>query len=129
MRVRSTVVYLNLIIILDTQNFNTNMKYKIGDKVRVREDLIAEKQYGKDFFVSEMNPFKGQIVTIKIVKDGGYVIEEDSGEWYWTEGMLSGKVSQDFSPEELVSQSTLSKEESSYDIITVKTNKVKLLLL
>ena len=105
------------------------MKYKVGDKVRVREDLIAEKQYGKDFFVSEMNPFKGQIVTIKIVKDGGYVIEEDSGEWYWTEGMFSGKVSQDFSPEELVSQSTLSKEESSYDIITVKTNKVKLLLL
>ena len=129
MRVRLTIVYLNLIIILDTQNFNTNMKYKIGDKVRVREDLIAEKQYGKDFFVSEMNPFKGQIVTIKIVKDGGYVIEEDSGEWYWTEGMFSGKVSQDFSPEELVSQSTLSKEESSYDIITVKTNKVKLLLL
>ena len=64
------------------------MKYKVGDKVRVREDLIAEKQYGKDFFVSEMNPFKGQIVTIKIVKDGGYVIEEDSGEWYWTEEMF-----------------------------------------
>ena len=105
------------------------MKYKVGDKVRVREDLIAEKQYGKDFFVSEMNPFKGQIVTIKIVKDGGYVTEEDSGEWYWTEGMLSGKVSQDFSSEESVLQNRLPKEESSFDIITIKTTKVKLLLL
>ena len=105
------------------------MKYKVGDKVRVREDLIAEKQYGKDFFVSEMNPFKGQIVTIKIVKDGGYVIEEDSGEWYCTEGMLSGKVSQDFSSEESVLQNRLPKEESSFDIITIKTTKVKLLLL
>ena len=105
------------------------MKYKIGDKVRVREDLIAEKQYGKDFFVSEMNPFKGQIVTIKIVKDGGYVIEEDSGEWYWTEGMLSGKVSQDFIPKESILQSTIPEGESSSDIITVKTSKIKLLLL
>lgn len=172
------------------------MKYKIGDKVRVREDLVAEKQYGKDFFVSQMIPFKGQIVTIKTVKEGRYTIEEDCGDWYWTERMFlpinkynvgdkvlvrkdlieyekyggqsfvpsmnnfqgkivtiydvadngyrikedfqnwrwtdemfSGKISEDFSSEEFNSQSILSKEENSSDIITVKTNKVKLLLL
>ena len=40
--------------------------------------------------------------------------------------MFSGKVSQDFTPEESVSQNTLPKEESSSDIITVKTTKLKL---
>ena len=43
--------------------------------------------------------------------------------------MFSGKVSEDFSPEESVSQNTFPKEESSSDIITIKTTKVKLLLL
>ena len=195
-RVRSTIVYLNLIIILDTQNFNTNMKYKVGDKVRVREDLIAEKQYGKDFFVSEMNPFKGQIVTIKKIRENKYVIEEDHEDWHWTEEMFlpvvkykigdkviiredlkegklygyysvnedmfslrgkivticdigynfyilkedihkwcwtdkmfSGKVSEDFSSEESDSQNIIPEGENSSDIITVKTNKIKLLLL
>lgn len=105
------------------------MKYKIGDKVRVREDLTAEKQYGKDSFVSQMIPFKGQIVTIKTVNESKYTIEEDCGDWYWTDEMFSEKVSEDFSSEESDSQSTISKEESSSDIITVKPIKAKLLLL
>ena len=41
--------------------------------------------------------------------------------------MFSEKVSQDFSSEEPVLQNTFPKEESSSDIITVKTTKVKLL--
>ena len=40
--------------------------------------------------------------------------------------MFSGKVSEDFIPKEPISQSTLPKEESSSDIITVKTTKLKL---
>ena len=105
------------------------MKYKIGDKVRVREDLIEFEHYKEVLFVPYMSSFKGKIVTIYNTTDIGYKIKEDSKRYYWTDEMFSGKVSQDFSPEELVSQSTLSKEESSYDIITVKTTKVKLLLL
>ena len=70
------------------------MKYKIGDKVRVREDLVAEKQYGKEVFVSQMISFKGQIVTIKTVKDSRYIIEEDCGDWYWTNGMFIPTVTQ-----------------------------------
>ena len=105
------------------------MKYKIGDKVRVREDLIEFEHYKEVLFVPYMSSFEGKIVTIYNTTDIGYKIKEDSKRYYWTDEMFSGKVSQDFSPEELVSQSTLSKEESSYDIITVKTTKVKLLLL
>ena len=64
------------------------MKYKVGDKVRVREDLIAEELYGKDVFVSEMTSFKGQTVTIKKIQDNKYLIEEDLEDWYWTEEMF-----------------------------------------
>ena len=41
------------------------MKYKVGDKVRVREDLVVDQWYGDDIFVSGMDSYKGQVVTIK----------------------------------------------------------------
>lgn len=105
------------------------MKYKVGDKVKIREDLEDGKEYGKDFFVSEMNFLKGKTVIISDIEYDFYKLKEDSGKWNWTDEMFSGKISEDFSPEESDSQSTIPKEESSSNIITVKTNKVKLLLL
>ena len=181
----------------NTQNFNINMKYKVGDKVRVREDLVVNQWYGDDIFTSEMASFKGQIVTIKKIRENKYVIEEDhedwhwteemflpvtkynigdkvlvredleegklygyysvnedmfplrgkivticdigynfyilkedSGRWSWTNEMFSGKVSEDFSSEESDSQNIILEGENSSDIIfTIKTNKIKLLLL
>lgn len=105
------------------------MKYKVGDKVLVREDLIEFEQYKYISFVPSMNPFKGKIVTIYNVTDRYYIIEEDSKRYHWTDDMFSEKVSQDFSFEEPVSQNRPPEEKSSYDIITIKTTKVKLLLL
>lgn len=105
------------------------MKYKVGDKVRVREDLIEFEHYKEVLFVPYMSSFKGKIVTIYNTTDIGYKIKEDSKRYYWTDEMFSGKVSQDFSPKEPVSQNIFPKEESSSDIITIKTTKVKLLLL
>ena len=105
------------------------MKYKIGDKVRVREDLVVGQWYGEDTFASAMAPFKGKIVTISNIESCFYRLKEDSDRWSWTKEMFSGKVSEDFSSEESVLQNRLPKEESSFDIITIKTNKIKLLLL
>ena len=106
------------------------MKYKVGDKVRVREDLEVGEWYGKEVFVSKMTLLKGKEVTISYIDSYGYYrVKEDSENLRWTDEMFSGKVSEDFSPEEFNSQSILFKEENSSDIITVKTNKVKLLLL
>ena len=102
------------------------MKYKVGDKVRVREDLEADKEYGKDLFVSEMSFLKGKTVIISDIKYGFYKIIEDSGKWNWTDEMFSEKVSEDFDSEKSISQNTLPKEENSSDIITVKTTKLKL---
>ena len=73
-----------------------------------------------------VNFLKGKTVTIINVVGYKYKIKEDSGKWTWTSEMFSGKVSQDFIPKEPVSQNRLPEEESSPDIITVKTTKLKL---
>lgn len=73
------------------------MKHKIGDKVRVRDDLELDKWYSmsnhkfSDFVNSEMIMFKGKEVTISDDNFCGmYRIKEDNGEWHWTDEMFSG---------------------------------------
>lgn len=48
------------------------MKYKVGDKVKVRSDLKCEEYYGGITFSFEMNKFKGMEITIARVNYGGY---------------------------------------------------------
>lgn len=48
------------------------MKYKVGDKVKVRSDLKCEEYYDGVPFTSEMNRFKGMEFTIARVNYGGY---------------------------------------------------------
>lgn len=48
------------------------MKYKVGDKVKVRSDLKCEEYYDGVPFSSEMNGFKGMEFTIARVNYGGY---------------------------------------------------------
>ena len=57
------------------------MKYKVGDKVRVRRDLQIRTHYGALMFVSGMNDYKGSVVTISKVYSTYYCIEEDIGTW------------------------------------------------
>lgn len=47
------------------------MKYRAGDKVKVRSDLKCEEYYGGVPFTSEMNRFKGMEFTIARVNNGG----------------------------------------------------------
>lgn len=62
------------------------MKYKVGDKVKVRSDLRVEKSYGGHTFVHDMSKFMGKIVTIERVWEQSYRIEEDA--YWWTDEML-----------------------------------------
>lgn len=105
------------------------IKYKIGDKVIVREDLEEGKLYGYYSVNEDMFPLRGKIVTIYDIGYNFYILKEDIHKWCWTDEMFSGKVSENFSSKESDLQSTLSKKENSSDIITVKTTKIKLLLL
>ncbi len=67
------------------------MKFKVGDRVKVRKDLVNGKVYGKDIFINKMEKYKGKIVTIKAIFTNFYEIEEDRGAWYWTDEMFENK--------------------------------------
>ena len=66
------------------------MKFKVGDKVRVKKNLIVNEIYNGFLFVSRMEKQKGEIVTItKVYSDtNSYMIMEDLGRYVWTEEML-----------------------------------------
>ena len=52
-------------------------KFKIGDKVRLRDDLKVGEEYGEVSFSSSMNKLKGKELTIEGMSlKGNYEIEE-----------------------------------------------------
>lgn len=66
------------------------MRYKAGDKVRVREDLSKEKCYEGCCVDSAMEQFAGEMVTIyhEYERINRYKIEEDNMRWCWTDEMF-----------------------------------------
>lgn len=83
------------------------MKYKVGDRVRVRSDLKVGKGYGAHTFAYDMFKFEGKIVTIESVWEQGYRIEEDT--YWWTDEMF--EPVEEMSAEEAISlQSKICRE-------------------
>lgn len=69
------------------------MKYKVGDKVKIREDLKSGKNYGKVYCNDSMPDMAGKIVTIQGIYDTRekiYNIEEMG--YRWSEKMFEGKA-------------------------------------
>lgn len=65
------------------------MKYKVGDKVRVRKDLVVDKRYGIDVFTEGMKKYSGKTMTVvNIISTGKYEFKEDNKTWSWTDEML-----------------------------------------
>lgn len=74
------------------------MKYKVGDKVRVRSDLKACEQYGANIATNSMERLAGKIVTISRVGYAHYLVEGMN--YNWTDEML--EPVEEMSAEELV---------------------------
>ena len=62
------------------------MKYKVGDKVKVRSDLKACEQYGANIATNSMERLAGKIVTISRVGYAHYLVEGMN--YNWTDEML-----------------------------------------
>ncbi len=71
------------------------MKYKVGDKVRVRSWESMEKEFGLDEFgyismkygfTDDMEKLCGEILTIECVMDSYYYTK--GAKWQWTDDML-----------------------------------------
>lgn len=72
-------------------------KYKVGDKVKIKDDLEVSADYECCIVVSYMLPFRGQTVTISgIDYYGCYRIEEDKKRWAWTDEMFEGLAPETF---------------------------------
>jgi len=70
------------------------MKFKVGDKVRVRQWKAIERE-SKNIEIELIFPEKkrkycGQVVTIKGIIYDSYLIEEDGGEFVWEDWMFEG---------------------------------------
>lgn len=78
------------------------MKYKVGDRVRVRNDLKDGEIYGCYDFSEGMEKHKGKNVTISFAEDGCYDIEEDGGKYTWTDKMFEGLVEDELTAEEAI---------------------------
>ena len=81
-----------------TEKERHEMKYKVGDKVRVRSDLKNTVLYGGLYAVDEM--LKKKIVTITSVHDDYYKVVEDN--YKWTDKMLEGLAEDELTAEEAI---------------------------
>lgn len=77
------------------------MKYQVGNKVKVRNDLTCYREYGCRIVIKEMCAMKGKTVTIKEALDYHYLIEEDKGYWMWTDEMFE-PVDRELTAEEAI---------------------------
>lgn len=64
------------------------MKYKVGDKVRIRQDLVDDKFYGTWMFSPDMREYIGRVATVAIVCANKSYILAEFGWWHWTDKML-----------------------------------------
>ena len=107
------------------------MKYKIGDKVRVRDDLEKDIFYGEHRFEEEQEEFKGKSAIINNVNKASnyYDLDIDYEEFYWTDEMLEpvaeNNANSDENTDEVSTNSVESKQFTKEDfkfgdIVTVR---------
>nr|DAO33696.1 MAG TPA: Mind bomb SH3 repeat domain [Caudoviricetes sp.] len=61
-------------------------KFKVGDKVRVREGLVVDKFYGDMYCYPLMDKIGGEILTVDSVQNIYYGVKEN--DCYWSDEML-----------------------------------------
>lgn len=67
------------------------MKYKVGDKVRVKKDLSTQEHYDLVYCDRAMAEMAGKVVTIVSISNTGLcVIKDDSQKYLWDVKMFEG---------------------------------------
>ena len=88
------------------------MKYKVGDKVKVRSDLKIFDKYGKYVVIKEMQKFFGKVVTIADCLWDSCRILEDNRNNGWTDEMFEEEMENKMDNINItINMENLSKEE------------------
>lgn len=64
------------------------MKYKVGDKIRVRKKLIPKTKYGDVYFAINMREYEGEEAIVKEVGAIAYHLDIDGGMYWWSDEMF-----------------------------------------
>ena len=64
------------------------MKFKVGDKVKVKNGLVGGSSYDEVYFTYGMARLGGKIFTVEQASVGGYYYLNDGCGYCWTESML-----------------------------------------
>lgn len=81
------------------------MRYKVGDRVVIRSDIVESERYYSDdgeesnSVTESMAEMAGQVMTIKRIYDGQYILEEDEWGWRWVDGMFEGYAKEEQEPD------------------------------
>ena len=69
------------------------MKFKVGDKVKIKEDLSFGR-FGVAYFNEPMKRYRGKETKITYIDsyDSTYHLGIDNGKWWWSEDMLEPLV-------------------------------------
>lgn len=104
------------------------MKYKVGDKVRVKslDWYNANKNKGgfikgnEETFVDEMSKLCGEIVTIEYIRNSKfYIIKEDKNKYSWEDWMFE-EIMKDEVKIEVPEGYVIDKENSTFECIKFK---------
>lgn len=102
------------------------MKYKIGDKVRIREDLVEGDKRFENGVEREMAALHGKKVTIAhSYGSGEYSISEDGEDYIWAGGMFSGYA--DFARDDLRSGMVVETRNRDRYLVLVNPQKIRLM--
>ena len=97
------------------------MKYKIGDVVRIKDDIQEGEKYGDLNVMDYMLPFRGTIDIIESIdEDGDYHLANNNNPYMWNKEMLEPIGLKDDLKEEMKEKNNMGYEIG--DIVMVKEN-------
>ena len=97
-------------------------KFKVGDKVKLRDDLEVGRDYGEITFLRDMKDLQGKELTIdRISRQGNYILKE--GRYYYSEEMLEKVNDTDDLLEFALGKLNMTKEELRREYKKNKTEK------
>lgn len=63
-------------------------KYRVGQKVKIKKELVNNTFYGNVVFVRDMEKYRGKVATITRFTRYTILLDIDKGGWNWSREML-----------------------------------------